>query len=172
MNSHFQNLITRQYKKKTMQKLLSIAHKIDRINQTFSKIARISVLLMLGLGVWNVIGRYLGSSIGYNLSSNGMIEGQWYLFDLIFLFGLSWTHQVNGHVRVDILQGYLSKKNQYRLELIGTIFLFLPFVLEYPILRQILVYNNPSLVALEQLFLPFGFWDILFLMSSGVTFPE
>ena len=42
--------------------------------------------VMLAIGIW-VIGRYLGSAIGVNLGSNGLIEAQWYLFDLIFLLG-------------------------------------------------------------------------------------
>ena len=64
---------------------------LDRINAGAAWLARWAVLLMLAIGIWNVIGRYLGSAIGINLSSNGLIEAQWYLFDLIFLLGLGWT---------------------------------------------------------------------------------
>ena len=77
---------------------------VDRLNAGAAWLARWSVLLMLAIGIWNVIGRYLGSAIGVNLSSNGLIEAQWYLFDLIFLLGLGWTLQQDGHVRVDVLQ--------------------------------------------------------------------
>tara|TARA_B100000029_G_scaffold248331_1_gene245174 strand:- start:67 stop:552 length:486 start_codon:yes stop_codon:yes gene_type:complete len=82
---------------------------------------------MLGLGLWNVIGRYVGVAIGHNLSSNRLIEGQWYLFDLAFLLGLGWTLQRQGHVRVDILQGRLNKKRQAKIELLGSLLLLLPF---------------------------------------------
>ena len=74
-----------------MSSLLFLAKRLDRLNEAMAKIARLSILLMLGLGLWNVIGRYLGVAIGHNLSSNGLIEGQWYLFDLAFLLGLGWT---------------------------------------------------------------------------------
>lgn len=65
----------------------------DRLNAAAAWLARWAVLLMLAIGIWNVIGRYVGSAIGLNLSSNGLIEAQWYLFDLIFLLGLGWTLQ-------------------------------------------------------------------------------
>ena len=112
-----------------MNKWLIISNRFDRLNQSVSTIARWAVLLMLGLGLWNVIGRYLGVAIGHNLSSNGLIEGQWYLFDIIFLLGLGWTLQKQGHVRVDVLQGSWSKRRKAKLELLGTLFLLLPFAI-------------------------------------------
>ena len=112
-----------------MKKWVDLSQRIDKLNQAVGVIARWSILLMLGLGLWNVIGRYLGVAIGHNLSSNRLIEGQWYLFDLAFLLGLGWTLQRQDHVRVDILQGRLNKQRQARLELLGTLLLLLPFAL-------------------------------------------
>ena len=66
---------------------------IDVINAAAAWLARWAVLLMLAIGFWNVVGRYVGSAIGVNLSSNGLIEAQWYLFALIFLLGLGWTRR-------------------------------------------------------------------------------
>tara|TARA_Y100001968_G_scaffold330155_1_gene381218 strand:- start:1066 stop:1593 length:528 start_codon:yes stop_codon:yes gene_type:complete len=110
-----------------MNKLLKLANYIDKLNHAMAIIARFCVIFMLSLGFWNVIGRYVGVSIGYNLSSNLLIEGQWYLFDLIFLLGLAWTLQKNGHVRVDILQGRWNKNTKIKIELLGTLLLLLPF---------------------------------------------
>ncbi len=112
-----------------MKQWLTIADRLDKLNKAIAVVARWALLLMLGLGLWNVIGRYLGVAIGHNLSSNGLIEGQWYLFDLAFLLGLGWTLQRNGHVRVDVLQGRWGEKRKIRLELIGTLFLLLPFAI-------------------------------------------
>ncbi len=110
-------------------KLLTISYQIDSLIKTTSVIARWAVLAMLGLGFWNVIGRYVGVTIGYNLSSNTLIEGQWYLFDVIFLLGLSWTLQRKDHVRVDVLQAHWSKKRKTKLEFLGTLLLLLPFAI-------------------------------------------
>ena len=99
----------------------------DRLNAAAAWLARWAVLLMLAIGIWNVIGRYVGSAIGLNLSSNGLIEAQWYLFDLIFLLGLGWTLQKGGHVRVDVLQSRWSTRRRNRQELNGILLLLLPF---------------------------------------------
>ncbi|MEC9029969.1 MAG: TRAP transporter small permease subunit, partial [Cyanobacteriota bacterium] len=112
-----------------MRRWLDLAERLDALNKAFAVIARWSVLMMLGLGLWNVVGRYLGVSIGHNLSSNGLIEGQWYLFDLVFLLGLGWTLQRHGHVRVDVLQSRWGEKHQTRMELLGTLVFLLPFAL-------------------------------------------
>ena len=110
-----------------MNQWIKLSHQIDKLNQVMGMIARWSILLMLGLGLWNVIGRYVGVAIGHNLSSTRLIEGQWYLFDLAFLMGLGSTLQRQGHVRVDILQGRLNKKRQAKIELLGSLLLLLPF---------------------------------------------
>lgn len=108
---------------------LKVANCIDSLIQKVAIIARWSVLMMLVLGLWNVIGRYLGVLIGRNLSSNALIEGQWYLFDLIFLLGMGWTLQTQNHVRVDVLQSRLQLRDKLRVELFGTLFFLLPFAL-------------------------------------------
>ena len=112
-----------------MKNWLIIANRLDTINKSFAIFARWAVLLMLILGLWNVIGRYVGVAIGQNLSSNRLIEAQWYLFDVVFLLGLGWTLQSNKHVRVDVLQSNWRKQRKAKIELLGTIFLLLPFAI-------------------------------------------
>ena len=112
-----------------MKNWLIIANRLDTINKSFAIFARWAVLLMLILGLWNVIGRYVGVAIGQNLSSNRLIEAQWYLFDVVFLLGLGWTLQCQNHVRVDILQSNWRRQRKAKIELIGTIFLLLPFAI-------------------------------------------
>ena len=106
---------------------VSLVHLIDRLNTAAAWLARWAVLLMLAIGIWNVIGRYLGSGLGINLSSNGLIEAQWYLFDLIFLLGMGWTLRKDGHVRVDVLQNRWSPRRRRRVELNSLLLLLLPF---------------------------------------------
>lgn len=82
---------------------------------------------MIGVGVWNVLGRYLGNAIGQNLSSNALIETQWYLFDLVFLLGAAYTLQHNEHVRVDVFYDRWNKRRQAMANLFGTLVFLLPF---------------------------------------------
>ena len=67
---------------------------------------------MIGVGVWNVLGRYIGNAIGQNLSSNALIETQWYLFDLVFLLGAAYALQHDEHVRVDIFYARWSRRRK------------------------------------------------------------
>lgn len=111
-----------------MSRRLALADRIDALNRALARLARWALLLMLALGGWNVVGRYVGLAIGANLSSNLLIEGQWYLFDLAFLLGMAYTLQRGGHVRVDVLQGRWGPRRRAQLELAGTLGLLLPFV--------------------------------------------
>lgn len=65
---------------------LKISKIIDNISEWCGKISYGLVLVMIALGVWNVLGRYIGKIFGENLSSNSFIELQWYVFDIIFFF--------------------------------------------------------------------------------------
>ena len=111
----------------TRSLVAALVQLIDRVNAGAAWMARWAMLVMLAVGIWNVIGRYLGSGLGLNLSSNGLIEAQWYLFDLIFLLGMGWTLRKDGHVRVDVLQNRWSPRLRRRVELNSLLLLLLPF---------------------------------------------
>ena len=107
--------------------LLKISHLIDSLNQWITRFITWLVLLMIFIGVWNVIGRYVGRWLGYNLTSNSLIELQWYLFDLVFLFGTAYTLKNDGHVRVDIFYKDWSQKKKAIADFLGTILFLIPF---------------------------------------------
>ena len=112
-----------------MNRWLIWADRIDALNRLAARLGRWALLLMLALGTWNVVGRYAGLAVGRNLSSNALIEGQWYLFDLLFLLGMGYALQRDDHVRVDVLQSRWSRRRKARVEMAGTLGLLLPFVL-------------------------------------------
>ena len=105
------------------------ADRIDALNRQAARVGRWALLLMLALGTWNVVGRYVGLAVGRNLSSNALIEGQWHLFDMLFLLGMGHALQRDDHVRVDVFQSRWSPRRQAQVELAGTLGLLLPFVL-------------------------------------------
>ena len=98
---------------------LALADRIDALNRLAARLGRWALLLMLALGTWNVVGRYVGLAVGRNLSSNALIEGQWQLFDLMFLLSLGYALQTDDHVRVDVLQSRWSPRRKVRVELAG-----------------------------------------------------
>jgi TRAP-type mannitol/chloroaromatic compound transport system permease small subunit len=112
-----------------MSRWLAVADRIDALNRLAAALGRWALLLMLALGTWNVVGRYVGLAVGRNLSSNALIEGQWYLFALLFLLAMGYALQRDDHVRVDVLQSRWSPRRRARVELGGTLGLLLPFVL-------------------------------------------
>jgi len=82
---------------------------------------------MVILGVWNVVGRYLGRISGNNLTSNAYIEAQWYIFDVIFFLGAAYTLKHNEHVRVDIFYSNWQRRRKAIADFLGTIFFLIPF---------------------------------------------
>ncbi len=74
-----------------MRRLLQISRVIDALNEGIGRLSYWLVLFMVLVGVWNVVGRYIGRWIGQNLTSNALIEIQWYLFDLVFLLGAAYA---------------------------------------------------------------------------------
>ena len=110
-------------------RLRRLAHVIDRLNSCVGRLCGWLVLLMIMVGAWNVVGRHLGPLVGRNLSSNSLIEVQWYLFSLTFLLGGAWTMQRNGHVRVDVLQSRWGARQKALANVVGTVLLLVPFCL-------------------------------------------
>ena len=115
------------HKEKTVEKLLRISSIIDSINEWIGRLTYWLVLVMIAVGVWNVGGRYVGRFVGQNLTSNALIEIQWYLFDLIFLLGAAYTLRYDDHVRVDVFYKGLSPQKKAIANLIGIIFFLIPF---------------------------------------------
>ena len=84
-------------------------------------------LLMILVGAYNAVARYLGRFLQANLSSNAYIELQWYMFSALFLLGAAYTLKEGGHVRVDVLYGRLGDRGKAWIDLVGTLLFLLPF---------------------------------------------
>ncbi len=112
-----------------MQTLLRLSRRIDHFNEYLGRLVSWLTLLMIGVGTWNVIGRYLGRTVGQNLSSNALIETQWQIFDVIFLMGAAYALKHNEHVRVDVLQSRLNPRQKALIDFFGTLLFLIPFCL-------------------------------------------
>ncbi len=55
-------------------------------------------------------------------------ELEWHLYGLAFMFGLSYAVVTDAHVRVDILHSRFSKRTQAWIEILGILFVLMPFV--------------------------------------------
>ncbi|MDJ0536371.1 MAG: TRAP transporter small permease subunit [Xenococcaceae cyanobacterium MO_207.B15] len=110
-----------------MRRLLQISRVIDALNEKIGRMSYWLVLFMVIVGVWNVLGRYIGRFIGQNLTSNALIEIQWYLFDLVFLLGAAYAFKHNEHVRVDIFYKDLSPRRKALINFLGSVMFLIPF---------------------------------------------
>ncbi len=104
-----------------MKALLSLAHAIDKINDGFAKFAEWAVLASGFISAANAVIRY-----SLNLSSNGWLEIQWYLFAACVMLGASQVLRVNEHVRVDLLYARYSTRTKVRVDLLGLLLFLLP----------------------------------------------
>ncbi len=112
-----------------MRLLLKLSAAIDAFAEFLGNLGAILVTLLLAVGVFNVAARYLSRVIGQNLSFNALIEGQWYLYSIIFLLGFSFVLKRNNHVRVDFLYTKFSIRQRAWINLLGTLLFLLPFCL-------------------------------------------
>jgi len=82
------------------------------------------VALLVILVFYDAMARYL-----FSYGSIALQELEWHLFDIIILFGISYTLRENAHVRVDIFYASYTKKNKVLIDMISSLFFILPFSL-------------------------------------------
>jgi TRAP-type mannitol/chloroaromatic compound transport system permease small subunit len=102
---------------------------IDGLNDRIGAAIRWLALIMVLVGAFNAIARYLTRYTGVALSSNAYLDLQWYFFSLIFLLGAAYGLNHDVHVRVDVLYSRLSHKARAWIDLAGTVLFLLPFAL-------------------------------------------
>ena len=110
-----------------MSLLLKISRLIDGVNTRIGRAVGWLTLAMVLIGAFNALARYIGTHLGMQLGSNLWLEAQWYLFAMVFMLGAAATLQQEKHVRVDVLYGRLSDRGKAWINLVGTVFLLLPF---------------------------------------------
>ena len=102
-----------------MQKIINILDEIgEKIGTTVSWV---SVLLAIIIGL-DVIIRYV-----FQFTYVWMIEIEIYLFGMLFLLASGYTFKFDKHVRVDIFYTKLSQKGKAWIDLLGAVFLLIPW---------------------------------------------
>ena len=104
-----------------MNGLLALARLIDRLTDAFARIAEVAVIASCFISAGNALVRY-----GLDLSSNGWLEIQWYLFGACVMLGAAQVLRVNEHVRVDVLYGRYPVRAKVFVDLFGLTFFVLP----------------------------------------------
>lgn len=113
-----------------MRALLRLSAGIDACNRRLGRAVSWLLLVMVLVGAYNALARWLeGEGIGIRLSSNALLELQWYLFGLVVLLGAPHALRLGDHVRVDLIQGGLPQRGRWWLDLAGGVLFLIPFCL-------------------------------------------
>jgi TRAP-type mannitol/chloroaromatic compound transport system permease small subunit len=94
----------------------------EKLNKYLSNFTAILMLLVMLNVFIDVVLRYT-----FHTGSIASQEMEWHLFAVMFLFGISYALQDESHVRVDFIYDNLSKKRKAWINIIGTIFMLIPF---------------------------------------------
>jgi len=125
-----------------MRALIKFSKAMDNFTEYLGKASAVSVILTVAIGFYNVVARYLGRFAGIKLTSNMLIELQWYLFSLTFLLGFAFILKHGDNVRVDFLYGDWSQKTKAWVDMLGHALFLTTFcvigwyVTYYPILQS------------------------------------
>ncbi|MBK1722971.1 C4-dicarboxylate ABC transporter [Thiocystis violacea] len=104
-----------------MGALLRLSDFIDAVNR---RVGQAAMWLILGSVLLSALTATLRYTIDWG--SNAMIEGQWFMFGLVFLLCAPWTLLERGHVRVDIIHNRLPPRWRVGIDILGGLLFLLP----------------------------------------------
>lgn len=150
-----------------MDKFLSSAsHLIDQINEWVGRVVSWLTTLLVVLVCFDVITRYFFSD-----TAAWIMELEWHLFALIFLFGAGYAFKHDKHVRVDLFYAKFSPKDRALVNINGTLLFLIPWCLiiiywsyEYALISYNVGETSPDPGGLPARYI------IKFCVSIGVVF--
>jgi TRAP-type mannitol/chloroaromatic compound transport system permease small subunit len=105
------------------QNLLRLADAIDRLNAGIGRMSAWAILVMALIQFAVIVLRLFG------VGSLWLHESLFYFHVALVLFTAAWTLRQDGHVRVDIFYTGASPRTRAAIDLAGSLFLLLPFML-------------------------------------------
>ena len=107
-----------------MPALLKLSHAVDWLNTVVGKITMWLILATTLISAGNAIVRKV-----FDVSSNSLLEIQWYLFAGVFLLGAGYGFLKNSHVRIDFLSSRFSDRTRNWIDVAGILAVLFPFCL-------------------------------------------
>jgi TRAP-type mannitol/chloroaromatic compound transport system permease small subunit len=104
-----------------MQGLLKVSSLIDDLNERVGRAMIWLVLIVVVISAGNAVFRF-----AFNMSSNALLEIQWYLFSAIFLLSAGYVLKKNEHIRIDVLFGRYTERTQNWIDVFGFLAFLLP----------------------------------------------
>jgi TRAP-type mannitol/chloroaromatic compound transport system permease small subunit len=107
-----------------MNALLKFSGLIDALSERVGRAAIWLILIVVVISAGNAVSRF-----SLNLSSNAMLEIQWYLFSAVFLFCAAYVLKKNEHIRIDVVTGRFSDRVQNWIDVFGILVFLLPMAI-------------------------------------------
>jgi TRAP-type mannitol/chloroaromatic compound transport system permease small subunit len=104
-----------------MTGLLSLSRLIDQLNTLIGKVTMWLILATTLISAGNAIVRK-----AFDISSNGLLEIQWYLFAAVFMLGAGYGFLKNSHVRIDFISSRLTDRTRNWIDVGGILFVLFP----------------------------------------------
>lgn len=103
-----------------MPLLLKISRVIDALAELIGKVVMWFILATTLISAGNAIVRKI-----FSVSSNSLLEIQWYLFAAVFMLGGGYAFLRNAHVRIDFVSSRFSARTRNWIDVVGiVVFLF------------------------------------------------
>jgi len=120
-----------------LNSLLALSRAIDALNERVGRTVLWLVLASTLISAGNAAVRK-----AFSMSSNALLEIQWYLYAAVFVLAAGYTLLNNEHVRIDVLSGRLSPRGRAVIDILGAIFFLLPFVVLIVVLSWQFFWNG------------------------------
>lgn len=127
-----------------MKHWLKWSARIDVLSEWMGRLIQWMVLAAVLISAGNAIVRK-----AFSMSSNSLLEIQWYLFAAVFMLGSGYVLHRNGHVRIDFISARLSPRVNAVIDLLGLVLCVVPFCglliyLSWPLAAQAWVSGEMS----------------------------
>ncbi|MCK9381277.1 MAG: TRAP transporter small permease subunit [Sulfuritalea sp.] len=107
-----------------MQGLLKLSSLVDDLNERVGRSMLWLILIVVIISAGNAAFRF-----AFNMSSNSLLEIQWYLFSAIFLLSAGYVLKKNEHIRIDVIISRFSARTQNWIDVFGILAFLLPMAL-------------------------------------------
>ena len=107
-----------------MNSLLQFSRFVDGISEAVGRAAIWLILLVVIISSGNAVFRF-----AFNMSSNALLEIQWYLFSAVFLACAAYVLKKNEHIRIDVVTGRFNERVQNWIDVFGILVFLLPMAL-------------------------------------------
>jgi TRAP-type mannitol/chloroaromatic compound transport system permease small subunit len=105
-----------------MTLLLALSRLIDKISTGVGKFTMWLILATTLISAGNALVRKF-----FDMSSNSLLEIQWYLFAAVFMLGAGYGFLRNSHVRIDFISTKLTDRTRNWIDVVGIVVVLIPF---------------------------------------------